>query len=241
MTRHFGCIRDPPHQHKVLPSIEDSLPSSVNLLSKCPPVYDQGQLGSCTANSVAGAVQFVQPHLTPSRLFIYYNTRVIEHDVPIAAGTSIYDAIKAVGTNGVCSENEWPYIISKFANLPSKKCYEDASKDVIRDYWSIAPTSTSTQVLANKQCLAKGHPIVFGLTIFESFDSDAVAATGNVPMPIKGEKNIGGHSMLIIGYNDATQRFLVRNSWGVNWGDKGMCTIPYEYITNYCWNFWSIF
>src|SRR5215510_6651839 len=98
-----------------------ALPTSIDLTSKCPPVYDQGQLGSCTGNAIAAAVQFarekqkLQPDFVPSRLFIYYGERVIEGSVESDSGAQIRDGIKVVAKLGAPPESDWPYDISKFA------------------------------------------------------------------------------------------------------------------------------
>jgi len=116
-----------------------NLPASVDLRNICPPVYDQGQLGSCTANAIAGAYEFelIKQNLTPfvpSRLFIYYNERVIEGTVKTDSGAMIRDGIKSVNSQGVCSENEWPYLIKKFNIKPISKCYTDAKKNQVLEY-----------------------------------------------------------------------------------------------------------
>jgi C1A family cysteine protease len=91
-------------------------------------------------------------------------------------------------------------------------------------------------------CLAEGFPFIFGFTVYESFESDAVASTGVAPMPGPGERVLGGHAVLAVGYDDADQRFLVRNSWGTKWGNGGYFTMPYAYLTerNLSSDFWTL-
>jgi C1A family cysteine protease len=218
------------------------LPAKVDLSPKCPPVYDQGELGSCTANAIAGAIEFDRmkqklSDFVPSRLFIYYNERVMEGTVDSDSGAQIRDGIKSVAKQGACPENEWPYNIAKFAVKPSAKCFQDALKDKAVLY------SRVTQILNQmKGCLASGYPFVFGFTVYESFESKEVATTGNAPMPKPGEHAIGGHAVLAVGYDDGTQRFIVRNSWNKTWGMKGYFTLPYGYLTdsNLSDDFWTI-
>ncbi len=220
----------------------ENLPPSVDLRPKCPPVYDQGQLGSCTGNSIAGAIQFEQmkqglPNFIPSRLFIYYNERVIEGTVKSDAGAQIRDGIKSVATSGVCPETDWPYNISKFAVKPPPKAYTDAAKDVATSYQRVP------QILNQmKGCLASGYPFVFGFSVYESFESPQVAKTGHAPMPGPSEKQIGGHAVMAVGYDDSKSWFIVRNSWGTTWGMKGYFTIPYTYLSdsNLSDDFWTI-
>jgi C1A family cysteine protease len=83
-----------------------------------------------------------------------------------------------------------------------------------------------------KSCLADGFPFVFGFTVYESFESDEVAETGKLNMPDPSEMEVGGHAVLAVGYNDASKRFWVRNSWGKGWGKAGYFTMPYDYLLN---------
>lgn len=161
-----------------------------------------------------------------SRLFVYYNERALEGTIRSDSGAAIRDGIKTLSKQGCCPETEWPYVISKFENKPPVNCYTDGLKHIIQSYYRILTLNDM------KTCLASGFPFVFGFTVYESFESTAVAQTGIVPMPAKNEQVLGGHAVLAVGYNDAQQRFTVRNSWGAAWGMKGYFTIPYAYLTN---------
>ena len=210
-----------------------ALPAKADLRPKCPPVVDQGNLGSCTANAIGNAHRFNQikqsqpNNFMPSRLFIYYNERVIEGTVNEDAGAMIRDGIKSIAKQGVCPEKLWPYQTAKFATKPPAACYKEALKHQAISYQRVL------QSLAQmKGCLASGYPFVFGFTVYESFQSSAVAKTGTVPMPSQGEGVVGGHAVLAVGYDDAKQRFIVMNSWGTRWGAKGYFTMPYGYLAN---------
>lgn len=218
------------------------LPSAVDLRSECPPVYDQGQLGSCTANAIGGAIEFDQrkqgtKEFVPSRLFIYYNERVMEDTVNQDAGAQIRDGIKSVVKLGAPPESDWPYDIAKFTQKPPQQAYQDAIQDLVASYARV------TQSLGQMQgCLASGYPFVFGFTVYESFESEAVASTGIVPMPASGERAVGGHAVVAVGYDDTKRTFIVRNSWGADWGDKGYFYMPYEYLltSDYADDFWTV-
>lgn len=220
-----------------------ALPTSVDLRPNCPPVYDQGQLGSCTANAIGGALQFEQVKqglrsFIPSRLFIYYNERVIEGTVGTDSGAQIRDGVKSVGNIGACPETDWPYDIAQFAQKPPQvPAYRDAPLGKALLYHRVP------QILGQmKGCLASGYPFVFGFTVYESFESNQVAQTGVAPMPAPGERVLGGHAVVAVGYEDKTQRFTARNSWGAGWGMNGYFTIPYAYLTdsNLADDFWTI-
>src|ERR1035441_1949839 len=220
-----------------------ALPEKADLRPQWPPVYNQGQLGSCTANAIAGAIQFerrkqkLAPDFTPSRLFIYYNERVIEHSVASDSGAQIRDGIKSVARQGDCPETEWPYVIAKFKTKPPKTGYADARKYKVILYQRM--TQTLSQL---KGCLASGFPFVFGFTVYESFESASVAKTGHAGLPASGDAVIGGHAVAGVGYDDAKQWFIVRNSWGAGWGMKGYFTLPYAYVTDasLAGDFWTI-
>ena len=188
----------------------------MDLRAQCPPVYDQGQLGSCTANAIAAAIEFDRlkqklNDFTPSRLFVYYNERAIEHSVDSDSGAQIRDGIKSVARQGDCPETEWPYVIAKFRTKPPKKCYADALKYKVVLYQRV------TQALSQlKGCIASGWPFVFGFTVYEGFESAQVAKSGHAGLPKSGEAVIGGHAVVAVGYDDARQWFIVRNSWGRN-------------------------
>jgi C1A family cysteine protease len=245
-VQRYGWVRDLPdqrdHTYAVAANVVTNVPDSVDLRSQCPPVYDQGQLGSCTGNAIAGALEFdrIKQNLqvfVPSRLFIYYNERVIEGTVSSDSGAQIRDGIKSVASQGDCPETEWPYDIKKFADQPPKSCYDDALKYKAVSYQSV------TQNLADMQgCLASGYPFVFGFTVYESFESNAVAQTGDMPMPKSGEKVIGGHAVLAVGFDTEDRVFIVRNSWGDGWGDAGYFYMPYAYLLddNLADDLWTI-
>jgi C1A family cysteine protease len=209
------------------------LPVGVDWTEKLPPCYDQGQLGSCTANAIAGALQFLQgakpePLVMPSRLFIYYNERVMEGTVDSDAGAEIMDGIKAVNAKGVCPESEWPYDVAQFATPPTDACYTDALQELLLEYLSIDNT-----VLDDLKAALVQGPVVFGFTVYDSFESDAVAQSGIVPMPdLSTESVLGGHAVLAVGYSDGTKVFRCRNSWGPAWGQGGYFTLPYAYLTD---------
>ncbi len=243
---HFGWVPDVPDQrdHVYAAPVEwlAKLPLKVDLRAKCPAVYDQGQLGSCTANAIAAAIEFDQmkqklKYFMPSRLFIYYNERVMEGTVNSDSGAQIRDGIKSVGQQGDCPESLWPYDIANFEDKPPASCYNNAVMHKAILYQRV--TRTANQM---KGCLASGYPFVLGFSVYASFMSAAVAKTGHAPMPKSNEQLEGGHAVVAVGYDDANQWFIVRNSWGTGWGMKGYFTLPYAYLLepNLSDDFWTI-
>lgn len=199
--------------------------------------YDQDYLGSCTANAIAFLVHFdlinkndvvkVAPFM-PSRLFIYYYERFIEGTIDQDAGAELRDGLKVTADYGVPPETIWPYDETKFKDEPISEAIKQATKFTSLKYFRL--DNTNKQLLVS--CLMQGYPICFGMTVYESFMSDQVAKTGIVPMPLMTENIEGGHAMAIVGYNAQQDYFVVRNSWGTSWGQKGYCRIPAAYLTN---------
>ena len=194
-------------------------------------------------NAIGAAFEFEQkkqglPDFTPSRLFIYYNERTIEGTVDADSGAMIRDGMKSVNKLGVCSEDEWNYDIAKFRDKPTHKCYTDAATHQALVYRAVLQDLHQMQ-----GCLASGYPFVFGFSVYESFEGQEVARTGVVPLPKKGEKQLGGHAVLAVGYDDKDQTFWVRNSWGTGWGQSGYCKMPYSYLTSsgLASDFWALY
>ena len=207
------------------------LPKRVDLRGDCSPIEDQGPLGSCTGNAIASAIEILQlkqdQELTDiSRLFIYYNERAYINEVRNDSGAYIRDGIKSIRKIGAAKEALWPYHIEKFAERPNEASYADALTRRFRSYERI---NSLTGML---NCLAEGYPFVFGFTVYSGFMSDEVARTGKVSMPGPNEYEMGGHAGLAVGYDRKRRHFIVRNSWGVEWGDKGYFTMPFDYLAD---------
>jgi C1A family cysteine protease len=244
--KRYGWIADLPDHRDIMYAapmkVLTALPAKMDLTSTCPSVYDQGQLGSCTANAIAGAIEFDlmkenKKEFMPSRLFIYYNERSMEGTVDSDSGAQIRDGVKSVASQGDCPEDLWPYDINKFADKPSQNCYDNAVQHKAVQYQSVMRDLNQM-----KGCLASGYPFVFGFTVYQSFESQEVAQTGHASMPLSGEQAVGGHAVVAVGYDDSQSWFVVRNSWGTGWGMKGYFTLPYAYLLNenLSDDFWTI-
>ncbi len=236
IIKRYGWVPDLPDQrdfsYRVPRRTAAALPSAIDLRAQMPPIYDQGQLGSCTANAIGGAFEFEllkqgEPDFMPSRLFIYYNERVIERTVSEDSGAQLRDGMKTLAKQGACPEPLWPYVLSRFATKPPASCYAQA-----KTHLGIQYRRVEQAVAAMRGCVAAGYPFVFGFSVYESFESAAVTRSGNVPMPDGMERTLGGHAMCVVGYDNPKKLFIVRNSWGTSWGKKGYGTMPYAYFTN---------
>jgi len=196
------------------------------------PIYDQGELGSCTANAIGAAFHYDQikqgkVDFCPSRLFLYYNERAMEGSIDTDAGAQIRDGMKSLNKIGICSEALWPYDTSTFTQKPSDACYEKAAETKAVQYAQVPQDLDHL-----RGCLNEGFPIVFGFMVFKSFMSKEVAETGKMRFPGFFEQLLGGHAVLCVGYDDDEKHFIIRNSWGESWGDNGYFYMPYGYLTN---------
>lgn len=234
-TRPHKDFRD----RKYLPKIV-KLPVLMDLRNIDFPIYDQGSLGSCTANALAAAYEYDEikqnkEYFMPSRLFLYYNERKIIGTTNYDSGANIRDGIKTLVKEGVCSENMWKYNVSKFTKKPCRQCYKAALQDQIQEYLAIDDSPISI-----RSCLADSFPIPFGFSVYESFWN--IGKDGIMPMPQPSERVEGGHAVLCVGYDDNKQLYIVRNSWGSDWGDKGYFYMPYQFMHNsdICEDFWAI-
>ena len=231
-----------------------ALPSKIDLSTGIGPCYDQGQTSSCVGNGIAGIIEFLlkkekKPVFTPSRLFIYANGRIMENSLASDSGAMIRDGVKSINLQGACSEVDWPFDIKKVTTRPNAKAYKSASVHKTASYARVRQDTNSLKI-----CLASGYPVVFGFSVYESFESDAVAETGIMPMPGPNEELLGGHCVNIFGYSDETQMFLCLNSWGGDvkyktgkvikkgWGQNGYFWQPYQFTSdpNFADDFWVI-
>ena len=246
VPRKYGWRRDKPdfrdHKREIKEfTFKDT--ELVDMRDKCPEIYDQGHLGSCTANAIAGSYEFnmIKENETkifvPSRLFIYYNERKMEGNVKTDSGAEIRDGIKSVNRQGVVPEQDWPYDISQFTVEPPQKLYKEAQHHKAVKYERV-----KQDIDHIRQVVHQGEPVVFGFAVYESFESEEVAKTGKMVMPKKDEELLGGHAVMVVGYDDKQEVMIVRNSWGTEWGDKGCFYMPYDYIKNpdLCSDFWVI-
>lgn len=243
----YGYVPDLPDQRDFKFRLTDdavgALPPVVDLRDKCPPVFNQGALGSCTANAIAGALEFDRmkqglPDWIPSRLFIYYNERAMEGTIREDAGAMIRDGIKSVHKLGAPRESLWPYYIGKFARKPTARAYRAAKTHPSLLYQRVEQAwELLTAAIALNQL-----PVVFGFTVYESFESAAVAKSGIVPMPKTSEQVVGGHAVCAVGYDNTKNVVICRNSWDIDWGMKGYFTMPRDYVTSFdlAADFWQI-
>jgi len=201
----------------------------IDLREHMPVIYDQGQTSSCVANATAAAFEYVRmaqtlPDWIPSRLFIYWLARSYEGSTITDDGSQIRDAVKAVSKVGAPSEKIWPFSIDHVNTRPTVEAFNAAKHSMILSYDSVP--QKLEHILS---CLTHNGPVLFGSSVFSEIQT---TTDGYIPMPGPDEQPIGGHAMLIVGWQPDTQRFIIRNSWSESWGDKGYGYMDAAYILN---------
>ena len=258
----MGWQRDQPDPRDfvffVNPTLPAVLPSRADLRPQCNfPVFDQGQLGSCTANVIASAMMFHRnkmrqlPSFIPSRLFIYFNSRVALNTANFDSGAQLRVALKTAAKLGACHEALWPYDATspedenspfthdmKAGQVPPPQAYLEAQNFQITRFQRVGRDLASL-----RGCLAEGFPFAFGITLFKSFwdAADQPLTTAAIP-DLKLDDEDGRHAALAVGYDDDRQVFIVRNSWGAAVQDEGHFFLPYAYMLNpdLCADYWTI-
>jgi C1A family cysteine protease len=262
MKRRYNWIRgpknmDPMKKYSLVRAAAPAvaLPPVADLTPFCPPVFDQGDIGSCTGNGLAGHYDYLElleqrqniaasaaieefsgQYDSVSRLFIYWNERVIEGTTDQDAGAQISDGINALKQWGVCKELTWPYGDNYTFQTPTTAAFSEAANHKIKNDFELeSPTDM-------KACLASGYPFVFGFDVYPFFESDEMASTGVLQMPSLYDQSVGGHCVMAVGYDDKAQMWKIRNSWGTGWGlnGTGYFLMPYAYLAQYGSDFWTI-
>lgn len=201
----------------------------VDLRNFCTPIEDQGSIGSCTAQATASAIELLnnrdKRYKDISRLFIYYYNRLAINRVNVDSGAYIRDSIKTVSKQGAPLESLWPYAVQKFKMKPNAIAINDALRRRVTLYERVTSHEGCIDALNN------GFPVIIGFYVYSSFMSKEVYRTGRMPYPNTAkEKLLGGHAVLLVGYNNQHQTYIVRNSWGNRWGDQGYFYMPYKVI-----------
>ncbi|MBZ5559848.1 MAG: C1 family peptidase [Acidobacteriia bacterium] len=247
MKRHHGTSRDRPSpldwKYRPRTSVARRLPDVVDLRRHCPPVYDQLHLNSCSANALACALRFDELEEgrrslpEPSRLFIYFNERLVAGVVDQDASVSLRDGYRTIAKFGSCPEPMWPYQVRRFRRQPTPRCYRAGRRHEAVEYYRIRRALSHLRT-----CLAEEYPFVFGLAVHKSMLSRQVKRTGLIPVPRRGDHMVGGHAVLAVGYDHPRRVFIIRNSWGHDWGHDGYACLPYEFMRSSAlsWDFWTM-
>lgn len=232
-------VKKDPRDHRDLfckVSNTANIKNKVDLREWCSPIEDQLHLGSCVGQAIVGAFELIINKLYPekfkdlSRLFVYYNARLLDGYVDDDVGAYVRDGIKAVHKWGICTEEIWPYLINKFADTPSLESYIEAKQRLIHSYYRI---NSIDDIITS---LGLEIPVVTGIQVFGDFDRLGLDAV--IPLPTDKDDILGGHAVTIVGYDNDKKYFICRNSFGEDWGDQGYFYMPYDYAEIYTMDAW---
>lgn len=218
------------HDHLFEARRATALPRTLSYRDKLPACWDQGEIGSCTGHGVGALIRFRKSRFMPSRLMLYLGGRIIERTVKVDAGAEIRDVVKAAAKAGVCDEQFWKYDIAKFDDMPPAEDFIRAKRHQIEEYRRV-----QIGIDDFRHALCDNGPIAFGFEVPESFEEDgegSIWRTGIMKMPGTRERNVGGHCVAAIGYDDDRKLLECRNSWNTDWGDKGNFWMPYDFASD---------
>jgi C1A family cysteine protease len=241
----FACHPDPIdsrdlYADQVMLEPTTVIKRQVDLTPKFSMIENQGELGSCVAQSIVGAIELYEKtdntFIDRSRLYVYYNGRLIMGTVNEDSGMYVRDALKACQKYGVCVESIWPYELKLWKTQPTKEAYADGANFKINKYLKL----NENDVAQACSMLDKGVPVIFGQYCFNSITSTKILNDGILEMPSSDEKNQGGHCTVLVGYDLDTQYFKVRNSWGNAWGKGGYYFMPFQFYQDYTFSPWVI-
>lgn len=232
----------PHHQVGPWPHAAPAVPVASDLRPKWGQVYDQLDIGSCTANALAGVIRYLclmlfGVHFDPSVLWLYVKERLLgaPHQPLTDSGSDVAYGLTWATNVGVIPESLWAYDPSKVNVVPPASLDTTAADHKISGAYDLtAGAKTPAAVLANVQsALSKGYPVLLAFEVYSSFMSDAVAQTGVVPVPnVNTEQLEGGHEVVIVGYIPSSDQYIVANSWSASWGMNGFCLFPGALLAN---------
>lgn len=200
-------------------------------------VEDQGLLGSCTAQAMTSAYELMVRYQYPgayvelSELFVYYNTRIYYGEQAFDTGATLRDTLKSCRQYGLCRENLWPYDIEKFDDRPPYSAYQDAKDRTVTEYTALKNQPSILESIDDY------HPVLIAMEVYKSFEN--LRGNSILPMPGENEQSLGGHAVVLVGYDTTKNLYLVKNSYGAGWGNAGYFWMPFEYYTQYGWEAWQ--
>ena len=211
-----------------------SEPRIVDLRHLDMPIWDQGSMGSCTGQSWAALHDFLRRKTLnnkgvfkpSSRLFIYNCERIGSNTLHEDSGANMRDGGDVLHDLGVCPEKMFDYKHDNLYKMPTGEMYSEAAAHKNSTYYAL------DTVREMRHCLQEGYPFVFGFAVPNEFMGFTMASKGRMPINDWYSDQQGGHAVMCVGYDDEKREFIVRNSWGPDWGDKGYFYMPYSIMQN---------
>lgn len=231
-----------------------NVPSSVDLRNQYTTIKDQGKLGACTAFSCCSVIEYLlNKSVDLSELYFYYKEREADSDIDMDSGSTIRRSALTAVNIGVCEEKFEPYDIKKFSEKPSEEADNNALKYKIKACHRITKMD---DILYAVGVLKK--PVLIGIDVYSSFEN--IDSNGYMSMPDReNEELLGGHAVNICGYFHKQKNifeeingffnknskyndlyFIIRNSWGTEFGDNGYCYMPAAFLSKYSSDWWYL-
>ncbi|MEM7163054.1 MAG: C1 family peptidase [Bacteroidota bacterium] len=218
--------------------------STKSLKKYCPEIRNQGNVNSCVGWAVGYAAYTIEvaKHyewtdlslITAnafSAMFIYNQIKVGKSQCGI--GSQIINALELLKDNGDVYSRDFDYPKSDCERQPTPELIEKALKFKIKDFYALfmSDDDYSKKVNATKNSIQRGSPVIIGMNVEKAF----LKLKTDVWKPsYKPHEKIGGHAMVVIGFDDKKGAFEIMNSWGDQWGEKGFFWISYNDFSNLC-------
>ncbi len=242
----LGALDEPADEEHRGPVSFAPLPGQVDLHAQMPPVRNQGQRGTCVSFATTAVHEYLlgqrYPQDSLSEQYLYWDCK--RNDLYPGAGTFIHVAMNCLARDGQCTETAWPYNPNP---VNGNEGQDPPPPAAISGAGSYRITGTSKlparSVQDLKTCLAQNSPIAFAVPVFTYWFTEPLRSSGDIRMPLQGDKQEGGHAMCMVGYSDDPTvpgggYFIIRNSWGTGWAGKsavaaGYARLPYAYMEQY--------
>lgn len=222
---------------------DGELPASIDLSAFCPPVRNQGDVYSCVGWAVGyGALTIkraIQNQIKDKKTLAEqaYSAMFIYNQIKresCSQGARISDALKLIRQKGDCLASQFDSDVEDCEKMPDEHLLTQIRQDTIADYLALFDLQAGPEekIRRTVRALARQEPVIIGMSVRKNFYQLHQA---NYWWPNIGNLTpAGGHAMVVVGYDLPSASFLLYNSWGTEWGDKGFIRIKFADFGEFC-------